>query len=233
MADVIPPSPTDAPFGSYNWQDWFFKVRKAINAATSISWSQITSFTGSNLNQLATRSHQSLQSVLGTTTPNTAFGHAPTGGTVGQALVKLSSTDYDYAWGSPPSSVFRVYYNTTTATVSGYKIIPFNTVSFDPNGYVNTGTGRATLPSGTWNLYGHGTCSGIVPTQIGIFKNGTIVGEGTYGNGDGSVTKHNVSELVQSNGTDVFDVRFYSTGTTGTISGGTQELCYFYGVKVA
>ncbi len=65
MADVLPPSPVDAPFGSYNWQDWFRKVRQQINDATDIAWAQITDFTGSNLNNLATRLHSSLQSVNG------------------------------------------------------------------------------------------------------------------------------------------------------------------------
>lgn len=65
MADIIPPSPVDAQFGSYNWQDWFRKVRTAINNATNLAWSQITDFTGSNLNQIATRLHASLQSVNG------------------------------------------------------------------------------------------------------------------------------------------------------------------------
>lgn len=65
MADVIPPSPVEAPFGSYNWADWFNKVRNAINSATTLAWAQITDFTGSNLNQIATRLHSSLQSVNG------------------------------------------------------------------------------------------------------------------------------------------------------------------------
>jgi hypothetical protein len=65
MAAIIPPSPVDAPFGSYNWADWFNKVRTAINNATNLAWAQITDFTGSNLNQIATRLHASLQSVNG------------------------------------------------------------------------------------------------------------------------------------------------------------------------
>lgn len=65
MADIIPPSPIDAPFGSYNWQDWYFKVRKAINDAATLQWSQITDFTGSNLTQLVTRNHNDLQSFQG------------------------------------------------------------------------------------------------------------------------------------------------------------------------
>jgi hypothetical protein len=42
MADILPPVPVDAPFGSYNWTDWYKKVRDAINAAETISWSAIT-----------------------------------------------------------------------------------------------------------------------------------------------------------------------------------------------
>lgn len=101
MASLLPPSPVDAPFGSYNWQDWYVKVRNAINAAATISWSQITDFTGSNITQLVNRSHQSLQNILGTATPNTAFGHVPIAGSVGQVLAKTSGSDYDYGWTSP------------------------------------------------------------------------------------------------------------------------------------
>lgn len=41
MADILPPAPIDAPFGSYNWTDWYRKVRDAINNAETISWNQI------------------------------------------------------------------------------------------------------------------------------------------------------------------------------------------------
>lgn len=34
MSQIIPPSPVDSPFGSYNWDDWYEKVRRAINNAT-------------------------------------------------------------------------------------------------------------------------------------------------------------------------------------------------------
>ena len=42
MADILPPAPVDAPFASYNWNDWYKKVRDAINAGASVAWSQIT-----------------------------------------------------------------------------------------------------------------------------------------------------------------------------------------------
>jgi hypothetical protein len=66
MALVLPPAPIDAPFGSYNWADWYEKVRRLINDVTIIAWSQINDFTGSNLTQIATRLHASLQSINGT-----------------------------------------------------------------------------------------------------------------------------------------------------------------------
>lgn len=42
MADILPPAPVDAPFGSYNWADWYKKVRDAINNAGSVSWASVT-----------------------------------------------------------------------------------------------------------------------------------------------------------------------------------------------
>ena len=63
MADVVPPFPVDAPFGSYTAVDWYQKVRRAINDAKNISWSQISDFTGSNLTQLTTRNYSDLQGI--------------------------------------------------------------------------------------------------------------------------------------------------------------------------
>ena len=65
MADIVPPFPVDAPFGSYNAVDWYQKVRRAINDAANIHWTSITDFTGSSLAQLATRNHSDLQNILG------------------------------------------------------------------------------------------------------------------------------------------------------------------------
>lgn len=42
MADILPPAPIDAPFSSYNWIDWYKKVRDAINNATTLAWTAIT-----------------------------------------------------------------------------------------------------------------------------------------------------------------------------------------------
>lgn len=97
MADIIPPTPVGGQFGSYTWQDWYEKVRRAINNSSTISWSQITDFTGSNLTSLQTRLHNDLQSIQGSST-GTDRGHVPLGGAAGRILTKTTSTDYDYAW---------------------------------------------------------------------------------------------------------------------------------------
>lgn len=76
MADILPPAPVDAPFTSYNWTDWYEKVRRAINDTGTITWSQINNFTGSNLNQLAVRSHASLQNLNANDHPQYQLGTA-------------------------------------------------------------------------------------------------------------------------------------------------------------
>lgn len=65
---LIPPTPPGSNFSSYSWQDWYEKIRRAINNSTSIAWSQITDFTGSNLTALLTRDHKDLQNLQGGTT---------------------------------------------------------------------------------------------------------------------------------------------------------------------
>lgn len=42
MPDILPPAPVDAPFTSYNWADWYKKVRDAINDGATVAWSTIT-----------------------------------------------------------------------------------------------------------------------------------------------------------------------------------------------
>jgi hypothetical protein len=66
MADILPPAPIDAPFASYNWTDWYKKVRDAINSGGTVTWNNID-FTGSNITSIATRPHNSLQSLQGGT----------------------------------------------------------------------------------------------------------------------------------------------------------------------
>lgn len=65
MAIKPPPPPTKSEPGSFAWMDWYRSLYDFITTAGAISWSQIN-FAGSNLSDLATRLHSSLQSILGT-----------------------------------------------------------------------------------------------------------------------------------------------------------------------
>lgn len=42
MAEILPPPPVGEPFASYQWDDWYRKVRKTINDGQTVAWSAIT-----------------------------------------------------------------------------------------------------------------------------------------------------------------------------------------------
>lgn len=68
MAVILPPTPIGVPPGHSFWNDWYEKLRNVVNTgAISVIWSNIN-FAGSNLSDLATRAHNSLQSMQGGTT---------------------------------------------------------------------------------------------------------------------------------------------------------------------
>lgn len=66
MAGLPPPPTTDAN-GSFAWLEWFRQLRNYVGSAGSIPWSVIN-FAGSTIADIATRSHQLLQSLQGGTT---------------------------------------------------------------------------------------------------------------------------------------------------------------------
>jgi len=65
MALKPPPPPTKSEPGSFLWMDWYRSLYDFLTSAGSIAWNQIN-FAGSNLTDIATRLHSSLQSILGT-----------------------------------------------------------------------------------------------------------------------------------------------------------------------
>lgn len=67
MATSLPPPPTNDQTGSYAWLEWFRQLRAYITVTGSVPWS-IINFAGSNITDIAARSHQSLQSLQGGTT---------------------------------------------------------------------------------------------------------------------------------------------------------------------
>lgn len=68
MAVILPPTPIGVPPGHSFWNDWYEKLRTIVNTgAVSVIWSNIN-FAGSSLSDLASRSHNVLQSIQGGTT---------------------------------------------------------------------------------------------------------------------------------------------------------------------
>jgi hypothetical protein len=42
MSEILPPPPIGEPFTSYQWDDWYRKVRTVINDGQTVSWASIT-----------------------------------------------------------------------------------------------------------------------------------------------------------------------------------------------
>jgi len=60
----LPPPPTNDSQGSYAWLEWFRQLRNYISTVGSVPWN-IINFAGSSISDIASRSHQSLQSLQG------------------------------------------------------------------------------------------------------------------------------------------------------------------------
>lgn len=63
MAAGVPPPPINSPSGSYYWLEWYTNLTNFLNG-TNIPWVNLN-FTGSNLHDILTRLHNTLQSVQG------------------------------------------------------------------------------------------------------------------------------------------------------------------------
>ena len=67
MAIRIPPTPINAPQGSYAWLDYHQKVNEYLNTDGALSWTNID-FAGSDITDITNRSHNVMQSIQGGTT---------------------------------------------------------------------------------------------------------------------------------------------------------------------
>jgi hypothetical protein len=61
---ALPPPPTTDQTGSFAWLEWFRQLRNYISTVGSVPWN-IINFTGSTIANIATRSHNLLQSIQG------------------------------------------------------------------------------------------------------------------------------------------------------------------------
>ena len=63
MAGLPPPPINDKP-GSFTWLEWYRQLRNYVSTSGSVPW-YIINFTGSNITDIAQRSHNNLQSLQG------------------------------------------------------------------------------------------------------------------------------------------------------------------------
>lgn len=66
MPGSLPPPPIGEPPGSFAWQQWYLQLGNLYSVAGAIPWDSIDT-TDSNLTDLATRTHNSLQTIQGGT----------------------------------------------------------------------------------------------------------------------------------------------------------------------
>ena len=66
MASGLPPPPLRDNVGDFSWLDWYNKLYKYVATTGSFIWSNIN-FSGSNITDIQTRQHNSLQSMQGGT----------------------------------------------------------------------------------------------------------------------------------------------------------------------
>ena len=95
MAFTLPPPPIGEPPGSLAWQQWYLALTALYGTTGAIPWATIDT-AGSNLTDIATRTHVSLQSLQGGTAAEYYHLTSAQHGLAEKILVtKLRPTDED------------------------------------------------------------------------------------------------------------------------------------------
>jgi hypothetical protein len=123
-------------------------------------------------------------------------------------------------------------------TDNAYTLLPYDTEEFDIGGFYDATTNfRFQPPPGKYVIGGEsGSISTIADQQlfaISLYKNGSLFKVlQTRAESGAAATILGGCALVEANGTDYFDLRFYqNTGADRTITG-SQSQCYIYGNRV-
>jgi len=64
MASGLPPPPVNDAPGSFTWLEWYRQLRNYVSTSGSVPW-YIINFSGSNITDIAARSHNQLQTLQG------------------------------------------------------------------------------------------------------------------------------------------------------------------------
>lgn len=66
MASGLPPPPVNDKPGSFAWLEWYRQLRNYVSTSGSVPW-YIINFSGSNITDIVSRSHENLQGIQGGT----------------------------------------------------------------------------------------------------------------------------------------------------------------------
>lgn len=106
MAEILPPPPIGEPFASYQWDDWYRKVRKTINDGQNVAWSSITgkptTLAGFGITDGLSTSRQ-----INTTLPLTGGGNLSADRTLGVNTFTSSTSGVVPASGGGTSNYLR------------------------------------------------------------------------------------------------------------------------------
>lgn len=128
MVMKLPPTPIGVPPGHSFWNDWYEKLRDLINTgAVAVTWSNID-FSGSNITDLVSRSHQNLQNLQG--------------GTAGE-YYHLTQTQHSTIASLPTLATGT--YTPTLTNVANVTTSAANTAQYMRVGNMVTVSGRLTL----------------------------------------------------------------------------------------
>ena len=64
MAGTLPPPPVNDQIGSFTWLEWYRQLRNYVSTSGSVPW-YIINFAGSNITDIASRSHNNMQVLQG------------------------------------------------------------------------------------------------------------------------------------------------------------------------
>lgn len=114
MAAGVPPPPLNSPNGSFYWLEWYTNLTNFLNG-TNIPWSNLN-FNGSNIHDILTRHHNSLQNVQGGTALGDVTGAGNAWHLTGRGMVQGGTgTGFPAGWTVSGSNPYTITHNLNLA----------------------------------------------------------------------------------------------------------------------
>lgn len=150
-------------------------------------------------------------------------GIAPTGGTIGQVLAKISSANYNYGWSTPSSSstpnVFNVLAYGADPTGATSSQAAFQ-AAINAAKAITVGPLLGTLTRAGTVIIPKGLYVGISTLDCTNVSGLTIKGEGIWGTNiyaNGQTTSYPVFDFTGSAGVEVYDICVMGMNPNGTV----------------